>query len=333
MPNGSNRTEKQHYVPQVYLKGFAPQYVYQSREKNKNSKTKYGVFYYDLQERTQSKIAVPIKSVCFENDLYEVTGKNGEVVYDNRLENCFSVLEKHYSELRTNIEKKAFVKDNYKTKSFLSRDEKMHLMGYMTIQLLRTPTFLSLALKVAQEVWKNDKSEEQLKNIVRIQCLSFIDTYCRNDEKYVDNNKKFVGISDNQFEILGSIIRPMVGMSFMIGVDNKSRLITSDNPVYIRNSNKECLMKGEDVQNDEIIFPITASLCLIMVGGENKDRYPKNCLFEITDEWRKHIFAAMCCTTDKKIFSNHKFDKDELKIIDEVHKDEAKGDTECHILT
>lgn len=35
----------------------------------------------------------------------------------------------------------------------------------------------------------------------------------------------------------------------------------------------------------------------------------------------------------KKIFSNHKFDKDELKIIDEVLKDEAKGDTECHILT
>ena len=200
------------------------------------------------------------------------------------------------------LKRKHFVKDNYKIKSFLTYDEKMHLMGYMTIQLLRTPTFLSLALKVAKEVWKNDKSKEQLKNIVRIQCLSFIDTYCRNDEKYLDYNKKFVGISDNQFEILGSIIRPMVGMSFMIGVDNKSRLITSDNPVYIRNSNKECLMKGEVVQNDEIIFPITASLCLIMVGGENKDRYPKNCLFEITDEWRKHIFAAMCCTTDKRYF-------------------------------
>ena len=78
MPNGSNRTRKQHYVPQVYLRGFAPQYVYQSREKNKNSKTKYGVFYYDLQERTQSKIAVPIKSVCFENDLYEKMLKKNE---------------------------------------------------------------------------------------------------------------------------------------------------------------------------------------------------------------------------------------------------------------
>lgn len=333
MPNGSNRTKKQHYVPQVYLRGFAPQYLKTDSEKNKIAKSKYGVFYYDLRERKQSEIAVPINSICFENNLYEVTGKSGEIVYDNRLENRFSRLESRYAELRTNIENKAFIKENYKTKSFLTSDEKLHLMGYTTIQLLRTPTFLSLALKVAQEVWKNDKSEEQLKNIVRIQCLSFIDTYCRNDEKYVDNNKKFVGISDNQFEILGSIIRPMVGMSFMIGVDNKSRLITSDNPVYIRNSNKECLMKGEDVQNDEIIFPITASLCLIMVGGENKDRYPKNCLFEITDEWRKHIFAAMCCTTDKKIFSNHKFDKDELKIIDEVLEDEAKGDTECHILT
>lgn len=190
MPNGSNRTRKQHYVPQVYLRGFAPQYLNKCSENSKNSKPKYGVFYYDLQERTQSKIAVPTNSVCFENDLYEVTGKSGAIVYDNRLEDCFSILERRYAELRTNIEKKAFIKENYKTKSFLTSDEKLHLMGYMTIQLLRTPTFLSLALKVAKEVWKNDKSEEQLKNIVRIQCLSFIDTYCRNDENYVDNNKK-----------------------------------------------------------------------------------------------------------------------------------------------
>ena len=182
MPNGSNRTKKQHYVPQVYLRGFAPQYLNKGSENNKNSKAKYGVFYYDLQEGTQSKIAVPTNSVCFENDLYEVTGKSGEIVYDNRLENCFSGLESKYAELRTNIKNKAFIKENYKTKCFLTCDEKLHLMGYMTIQLLRTPTFLSLALKVAKEVWKNDKSEEQLKNIVRIQCLSFIDTYCRNDE-------------------------------------------------------------------------------------------------------------------------------------------------------
>lgn len=70
-----------------------------------------------------------------------------------------------------------------------------------------------------------------------------------------------------------------------------------------------------------------------MFGGENKNKYPKNRLFEITDEWRKQIFAAMCRTTDRKIFSNHTFDKDELEIINEEIKDKAKGDTECHILT
>ena len=41
----------------------------------------------------------------------------------------------------------------------------------------------------------------------------------------------------------------------------------------------------------------------------------------------------MCCTTKRKIFSNHKFDKDELEIVNEEIKDKAKGDTECHILT
>ena len=40
MPNGSNRTRKQHYVPQVYLRGFAPQYLNKCSENNKNSKAK-----------------------------------------------------------------------------------------------------------------------------------------------------------------------------------------------------------------------------------------------------------------------------------------------------
>lgn len=82
-----------------------------------------------------------VNSICIEKDLYEVTGKSGEIVYDNRLENRFSRLESRYAELRTNIKNKAFIKENYKTKSFLTSDEKLHLMGYMTIQLLRTPTF------------------------------------------------------------------------------------------------------------------------------------------------------------------------------------------------
>ena len=110
-------------------------------KKNKIAKSKYGVFYYDLKERKQSKIAVPVNSICIENDLYEVTGKSGEIVYDNRLENRFSRLERRYAELRTNIENKAFIKEDYNTNSFLTSDEKLHLMGYMTIQLLRTPTF------------------------------------------------------------------------------------------------------------------------------------------------------------------------------------------------
>ena len=40
MPNGSNRARKQHYVPQVYLRGFAPQYLNKGSENNKNSKAK-----------------------------------------------------------------------------------------------------------------------------------------------------------------------------------------------------------------------------------------------------------------------------------------------------
>lgn len=130
--------------------------------------------------------------------MYEVTGKSGEIVYDNRLENCFSILERRYAELRTNIEKKAFVKDNYKTKCFLTRDEKMHFIGYITVQLLRTPHFLNSALDVAKKIDCDGKTDRQLMNLVRLTCLLFL---CSNQEN-VEQDKSSGVIRDSQMRVL-----------------------------------------------------------------------------------------------------------------------------------
>lgn len=59
MPNIQKSTIKQHYVPQVYLRGF--------------SQDKKRIYRYDLTNESQK--LVPISSVCHKKYLYEFKGE------------------------------------------------------------------------------------------------------------------------------------------------------------------------------------------------------------------------------------------------------------------
>lgn len=87
-------TRRQHYIPQVYLGGFSPQY--------QNKGEKYTIYFYDLEKRKQSKKDVPIKSICYEKCLYEMRGDSGKFVCDNHLEGFFSRIENMFHNIGTN---------------------------------------------------------------------------------------------------------------------------------------------------------------------------------------------------------------------------------------
>ena len=83
-----NVTKNQHYVPQVYLRGFSKDY-----EPGIKAPEKGGVYGYDLINRFQS-LDVPIESVCRETYLYEI--KNDERIRDIAINYClpfFSVID------------------------------------------------------------------------------------------------------------------------------------------------------------------------------------------------------------------------------------------------
>lgn len=103
MTKGSNITKKQHYIPQVYLRGFSPEY---ERNKIDLPVPKYTIYCYDLSVQNQISKAIPIKSVCYEDDLYEVTNINEERILTNYLERLFSALEKRFSTYRHELEKR-----------------------------------------------------------------------------------------------------------------------------------------------------------------------------------------------------------------------------------
>lgn len=292
-----NITKKQHYIPQVYLRGFSPEYM---DKDNEVSLSRYTVYCHDLTKEAQSYKSVPIKSVCYKNYLYEVTGHNGEIVLPNYLEKFFSILEKMFSEYRYKLERKVFIKENYITNYFLTQEEKSFWITYILIQILRMPKILELAEQVSLETWKEELTNKQIQNIARFFCLPFF-------KEITEGNKE-----TRLFEYL---FNPMKNMSFGIGVDVQGRIITSDKPVFVHSKVFPC------EEYERIIFPISAQICLFMFGNEDKKILPKNFLFPIEEDHREEIIKSMSDSAFEKVYSNHIFDRKERKYINEIMKD------------
>ena len=301
MLKDKNTTKKQHYIPQVYLRGFSPEYVHKN---NKIPLSKYTIYCHDLTKETQSYKPVPIKSICYKNYLYEVTGHDGEIVLPNHLEKFFSVMEKMFSEYRHKLERKAFITENYTTNSFLTQEEKLFWITYILIQILRMPQILELAEQVGSEIWGEELTNKQTQNIARYFCLPFF---------------KEITEANEETKVFDALFEPMKNMSFGIGVDEQERIITADKPVFICSKEFPC------IEYERIIFPISSQICLFMFGNEDKKMQRKNFLFPIDDDYREEIIKSIADSAFEKVYSNHVFDKKERKYIKEIMKDREEG--------
>lgn len=301
MLKDKNITKKQHYIPQVYLRGFSPEY---NDNNNKIPLSKYTIYCYDLTKKVQSYEPVPIKSVCYKDYLYEVTGHDGEIVLPNYLENFFSVMEKKFSEYRHRLERKVFIAENYKTNFFLTQEEKIFWVTYILIQILRMPQILELAEQAGLETCEEELTNQQAQNIARLLCLPFFG-------EITEGNK--------EAKVFHTLFEPMKNMSFGIGVDVQKRIITSDKPVFVYTEVFPCK------EYERIIFPISSQICLFMFGNEDKKMQRKNFLFPIDEEYREEIIKSMSASAFEKVYANRIFNKKERKYIKEIMKDREGG--------
>ena len=290
-------TVKQHYIPQVYLRGFSPEY--EKAKRKEIDKRRCTIYLYDLSDGQRNN--EEIKDICYEDYLYEVTGNNGEYVVFNHLEKILGFFEQKFSDFRRKLEAKVFYEENYKTGSFLTREEKDFWIVYIAIQLLRSPSILRSAEEFNKEFFGEKVSDAQARNISRLFCLPFF--------KEIDEN------SEEAF-VFQAIVEPMMKMSFAVGVDRKGSIITSDETMYIYSSEIPCQEYGK------VIFPITANICLILLGGEEKRKHKRrNFLFPISDEKRDEIFWSIVYSARERIYANHPLDKHERLLVKKALKD------------
>ena len=286
----SNTTKKQHYVPQVYLKGFSGDQKH--------------IWRYHLDPFDAGKL-VPIESVCRRNYLYEIRDNTGGLERTNWIENVLAQFEGRYATYLRDLERKAFHEANFKTKCFLNSNEKLFWKLYVAVQIMRTPEVINTANAVVKDFFDKQLSKDEQYMVALSQCLPFF-----NQLKEEDKN------------VFSVFLKPLLGMSIAIGVDLEGTLYTSDNPVYCYVPPYEDFAQINEYE--EVIMPLTTKLVLILLGGEKKKEYDKNRLFHLEADDLKGVKSSVAYTANVQLFSQNKLAKEDVALITQVRNDKEK---------
>lgn len=284
-------TKNQHYVPQVYLRGF--------------SEDNARIWSYSLDPMDSGKF-VPIKSVCYIKTLYEIRKNDGELVAQNWIEKVLSKIEGMYAEYLRALKRKAYNKENYRTKCFLSTEEKAFWKFYVTLQMMRSPSVLRKAKMITDELNDNHLLDYETSSLAVYLCLPFF-----GEMKPKDRNA-FV-----------FFLKPMLNMSIAVGVDESETLFTSDNPVYCYSSQKDITLLEE---YERIVMPLTSSLVLIMLGGKAAKGHDKNRLFRLSEEDQESIKMSITYAARSRVFSEKELGKTDRMLIECARRDKAQDE-------
>ena len=281
-------TVDEHYLSQVYLRGFVPGYT---PGETYDKKKKYFIWRYDVVSGEQ--IEVSTKSQCSVDNLYELFGKNGEYLLRNHLEKAFGDIEKKFASQRLKLEKKAYYKDNTKTKCFLDKDEKDFWVLFIVLQILRHPDTIDSAAKLAKEIIDRSLSDQQARNFALSHCAPFV--------YEADENNKTT-------QLLIDMAAPMRGMDFTVLYDEEGRFITAEKSVYV-----EAKAHPEKTLDYKlVVFPITSFLCLALTknAGERYKNQPV-----LANEMCRDDVLYWFSRTNMIVYSNHELTNKEIAII------------------
>lgn len=266
-------TRKEHYIPQVYLNGFA------SSDKR--------IYFFDLNTLKYSDCMVPVKDICYKKDLYEYKNKNDDIIYTNTIEKALSVLERMFSKHRESMRSRIKLTDPH-TKNFLSDEEGVFWITYITVQLLRMPKVINEISSALEEMIPSNGDSNLHRNTALFLLLPFL---------------RQLEPESIEARLYGEIFDSISKMKCTVAYDSQHRLFTSDCPLYLYAPTQ----KISDCR--KIVFPIDSSLCIIFTTEE---LYPDNGIISINDYELESIFKSIAYASDEKIYTATRFTKQEL---------------------
>ncbi len=285
-------TKNQHYVPQVYLKGFSPD----------SSK----IYEYNLRKKAAIENPVSIESVCREKYLYEVRDNNGEILNTNYLEEILRNYEGQFADHQRKLLQKAKIKENYRTQCFLSKKEKDFWYSYAALHMMRNPGTLRGIKSLFQEELQGQITEYEAGNLAIAYCLPFF--------------KKPENGDMNLFDFFLSLLQTKV---LTVGFAESDNLFTSEHAMY-GSGNSE--ISAHHFQ--KLWFPVSSNCGLLFLDPGIFSNAKKNCLIPLTKEEIRDLNKGIAYIAKQMVLSKHPFSEDDIRLIEEARyeysMDEAK---------
>lgn len=284
MPNGNRPTVDEHYIPQVYLRGFS-----------RNDKT---VFLFDLRRESQSSKEVSIRSIAFEKNGYELRNDNNAFINRNFIEKNLCMIEDNLPQYREMLERKAFLKENWDTISFLSKEEKDYWRLFATLQMMRDPVLIKAGQESAHAYYNNTISRQAAKNRTLIGCFPFF-------KSSIDNPTGT--LFEKVFDILYE-------MNIMVKAARSSNLITSDNPVCITAES------GSFEGITGAWMPITPDMAILFFKKGLFEGEKRNSLSLLKLDAAEKMNKEIIRRARNELYSKDPFNKTEITLIKEIRK-------------
>ena len=268
-------TTDEHYIPQFYLRNFSPdgEHIYQ----------------YDVLSGKQTQVAVPIRSVCYEKDLYEFKDNSGEFVKRNLIERCLGIYEAEFANIFRSIQSKVNHFENYNTRCFLSKQEKEYIVLFLSTLIVRHPDIIQEYQDRAIKLSEGNINKNSARNMALEMCIPL-----------------YKRLTAKDANLLGKVMGDFYEMSFMVGITDTNIIITSDFPAVVIKNN---------LKVDAVILPLSSNLVLYKYPYDKTPRQNYNCLFTLTQNDIEYInkVVARCCR--RWIYSKSPLTEKQIEII------------------
>lgn len=278
----ANKTIKQHYVPQFYLKKFC----------NSNSK----LYVYDKEKQNYFK-ATP-KDICFEKNLYEYEENNsllggGKPILTNDIENIYAVEEGKYSALLDTIINRMDEQINQNA-LILNSDEVDLLIDFVANLIIRHPKSMDENLTLDNyndfcDALNESGAEAIISGIFNLLKLGEYEWLNKTIFKkyYLNSNN----LENNSFSI-----KPFLkNMSFVFLKSENSEFVTSNFPARIE-------IKNDDIF-DSIYFPLSPKYAVNFFSSKTSDR---NRIRTIDNKTTKKLNIWMAVNPDNRFLISNK---------------------------
>ena len=286
MANGEKPTEKEHFIPRMYLRGFS--------ELKQSGKAL--IWQFNLKTMQQIPVQVNVQDICFEKNLYEIKSKDGLFTAQNTIEKTFGKIEDSTNRVIQSIRTKSENANCLNCPTVLSEDDKSYLIILIASLLFRDPATIESGIGFLKKTNPN-MDDREARNFTLLNLLPL-----GLDQDWDKNT------------IIRTAVEDLAGMAFQIGIADEDTIITSDRPVTI-------WPPKEDEQYNRpraVAFPLTSRLLLYMFPEESVNPIARNCFVRLSESQINDLYGNTAVSARNWIYSRNRLTPEQLRMIKEA---------------